>query len=379
MAQKFMYIVAGIMALVILALVVLNLVWEDAMQTALIPDHPFTAKDAPPAPDYSHPESWAVRPGAMGDAELAPAGITDKASITADVFFIHPTSHLSPLAWNAAIDADVPKDFVDGAILRYVASALNAADALYAPYYRQATVGAFLERSDSADAAINLAYSDVLQAFDHFIRNEYRGGPLVMAGHSQGSRHLMHLLADRVAGTPLAGKLVVAYVAGWPVSVENDMAALPGIGICEAPEQTGCVASWQTFGPDADPSESIIAALFTRFPGLNGEMNEGAERLCVNPLTWRRDSVAGAEQHAGSLPPTQFDGPLPEPAPRTVSATCTADGFLQVTEPPGGAFEFYILPGSDYHYYDYPLFYMDIRENLKTRVHAFTTAAGETP
>ncbi len=43
-------------------------------------------------------------------------------------------------------------------------------------------------------------------------------GRSCLAGHSQGSLHLMRLMAEKVAGKPVAKRIVAAYVVGWPVS-----------------------------------------------------------------------------------------------------------------------------------------------------------------
>ena len=69
----------------------------------------------------------------------------------------------------------------------------------------------------------------------------------MLAGHSQGSLHLTRLLRDRVASTPLAKRIVAAYVVGWPVSRTVDL-PLMGLPECTAPDQAGCILSWQTFG-----------------------------------------------------------------------------------------------------------------------------------
>jgi hypothetical protein len=50
------------------------------------------------------------------------------------------------------------------------ASVFNGVSQVWAPKYRQAAYGAFLLRSRDADQALNLAYRDVLAAFDEFLR-----------------------------------------------------------------------------------------------------------------------------------------------------------------------------------------------------------------
>src|SRR3712207_8821505 len=46
---------------------------------------------------------------------------------------------------------------------------------IYAPKYRQAAFGAFLLRSEDAQKALDLAYSDVARAFDRFLAQAPEG------------------------------------------------------------------------------------------------------------------------------------------------------------------------------------------------------------
>jgi hypothetical protein len=79
------------------------------------------------------------------------------------------------------------------------ASAFNGIGAIWAPRYRQATIGAFLTSRDDAVRALDFAYRDVARAFDAFVSQVPAGQPIVLAGHSQGSLHLTRLLQDKVA------------------------------------------------------------------------------------------------------------------------------------------------------------------------------------
>src|SRR3546814_5975874 len=75
----------------------------------------------------------------------------------------------------------------------------------------------------------------------------------ILAGHSQGALHLTTLLKNRIAGTPLAKRIVAAYIIGWPVSLETDIAAL-GLPACQTPEHKGCILGWASFADPADPA-----------------------------------------------------------------------------------------------------------------------------
>src|SRR3546814_12352871 len=78
---------------------------------------------------------------------------------------------------------------------------------IWAPRYRQATFGAFLTGKKEAQMALSAAYRDVAAAFDYFL-SQNEGRPLILAAHSQGSLHLIRLLHEKVAGTPLASQKI---------------------------------------------------------------------------------------------------------------------------------------------------------------------------
>src|SRR5581483_6659144 len=113
-----------------------------------------------------------------------------------DVFFLHSTSSVAP-TWTApADDVDVRNASIRGGTL-IQASAFNACCAIYAPEYRQASGFAFLEPSVDGDRAIDVAYHDVVAAFDEFLRRTSRR-PFILAAHSQGSVLAARLLHDRI-------------------------------------------------------------------------------------------------------------------------------------------------------------------------------------
>jgi hypothetical protein len=79
-------------------------------------------------------------------------------------------------------------------------------------------------------AAADLAYGDVARAFDHFL-SVNPSGPFILASHSEGSIHALRLLQERIIGTPLHRRLVVAYVIGLALPAQIAEAGLPVCGI----------------------------------------------------------------------------------------------------------------------------------------------------
>ncbi|GER07580.1 hypothetical protein GCM10007972_20480 [Iodidimonas muriae] len=372
MARLFLYIVSGLMGLTILGGALLYVFWDEAQMVALAQMKPETSlADAPkaPAPDYAKSESWAARPGADDNARVTPQGVEPLSPMEADVFFIHPTSYLGTSYWNAPIDepqatASLPS------ILKAQASPFAASARIFAPRYRQASFGAFLAANSDTVATLMLAYSDVEAAFDHYLREDNKGRPFILAGHSQGALLGSFLLKNRINGTDLADRMVAAYLPGWTFSSVQDLGALPDIGACETALDTGCMISWQTFGEEGDPSYLVDA--YNQQFGLSGLMKAGTPMLCQNPVSWERDGTAPASRHMGAVPPAPTpDATLPAPINPGLESRCGDDGFLYITPAPGEPFTRFLLPGQNYHVYDIHLFSMNVRANVRDRIAAW--------
>ena len=367
MARKFLYLIAILAVLVIAAMFALR-TWPGKLtEIALVPDKAFQVQAPAAVEGYADPAMWISRPGQANDpAHWLPAGAKAE-PVGAAVFFVHPTSYLDKASWNAPI-ADQPSRDLADTFVRGLASPFGGAAQLWAPRYRQATFGAFLSDKPEALQALDLAYGDVAAAFGRFLAQVPAGQPIVLVGHSQGAYHLRRLLRDKVAGTPLAKRIAAAYAIGWPISFDHDL-PLIGLPACAAPDQSGCLISWLSYGEPADPTMTLAA--YARRPALDGQSPGGSKFLCSNPLTGGIGGTAPAKANLGTLKPdtevktgTLVVGGIP--------ATCRADGFLSIGDGPDmGA---YVLPGNNYHVYDIPLFWANLRADFARRVQAWKPA-----
>ena len=253
-------------------------------------------------------------------------------------------------------------------VVRHQATSFNGIGAVWAPKYRQAAFGAFLTDEDNARRALDFAYRDVLAAYEAFLRLAPADRPIILAGHSQGSLHLLRLLQERIRGTPEAERIAAAYLIGWPISETADLPALP-LPACERTEQAACLVSWQSFAEPADPEQVTDAYDSSRGPG--GVPRAGSAMLCVNPLTGTRGGTAPSEANAGTLVPNE-DFTDAEFRRHALPARCDLRGFLLIgdneTVPAMGP---YVLPGNNYHVYDYALFWPNLRADAERRVAAF--------
>lgn len=332
---------------------------------AAVPQGHFEPAAAGNNPDYTRAPSWLARPDIHGNASSwVPAGASDPVSGRAAIFYIHPTTYLERDRWNAPLDPGGETEFRSEIFVQSQASAFNAAGEIWAPRYRQAAYGAFLLRSDDAKKALDFAYRDISAAFDEFLR-EAGNRPIILAGHSQGALHLERLLRDKVAGKPIARRVVAAYVVGWPISTRSDLPTL-GLPACTDAGQTGCILSWMTFGDPANPD--FIFDEWHKTKGFNGQVRAQADVLCVNPITGTENGAAQPQANPGTLIPSA-DLRSATLQPGIVGAHCARgllilDGVL----PPMGPF---VLPGNNYHVYDYALFWGAIRKDAERRVQAW--------
>ncbi len=384
MAKKFLYFVAICIVLVLAGLIALRFWSDEIAAVALVPTTEFVEQEPLELNAYQDPAMWYSRPGIgvsdparwqpayVEDAAIEPASDeTDEAAGETPkfaVFFIHPTSYLSRDNWNAPIGED-EAERIAGIYVRGMASPFNSADEIWAPRYRQATMGAFLTDAPEGQQAIDAAYGDVLEAFTFFLDSIDEDTPVVLAGHSQGALHLIRLLREQVAGSPVAERLVGAYVIGWPISVEHDMPQL-GFPACATSQQTGCVLSWSSFAEPADPSSLMRA--YSESIGFDGEPRGESQILCTNPITGTFRGTAEASANLGTLVPDESisNGRLVR---ASVPARCDAQGLLLIGDPPdlGSTAGAYVLPGNNYHVYDIPLFWANTQADVNRRVRAF--------
>ena len=325
----------------------------------------FEAAAAGGGPDYAEPSSWIARPGFANDpSRWLPDGMSATAGGDAAVFYIHPTTYLANDRWNAPLLDGGDTAFRTNLFVQSQASAFSGAGQVWAPRYRQAAFGAFLLDSNDAQKALDFAYRDVSAAFDQFLK-EAGNRPIILAGHSQGALQLMRLLREKVAGKRAARRLVAAYVVGWPIDTTSDLPAI-GLPACTSPTGTGCILSWMSFAQPPNPS--LILGEWKGTRGLTGAKREPRNILCVNPITGTRDAAATPPANPGVLVPSAGFASATLLAGH-VGARC--ENGLLIVNGAIPALGPYVLPGNNYHVYDYALFWGAIRRDAERRLAAW--------
>jgi Protein of unknown function (DUF3089) len=301
-------------------------------------------------PDYSNLNYWAAHPWKKDLSDSVPADFikTYKPDSLADVFFIHPTTltDYNDEKWNAEINDASINAKTDYSTILYQASVFNEKCRVFAPRYRQAHIRSFYTHTNDSDNAFEIAYADVKAAFEFYLKNYNNKRPVIIASHSQGTKHAGRLLKEFFENQPLQKQLVCAYIIGMPVPVDYFAAIKP----CTDPLATGCFVSWRTFRKDSDEPSFMS--------------NEKFKSVVINPLTWTTETtlVSSKFNKGGVL--KNFNRVVPH----VVSAQIH-NNILWSSKPdiPGKIFSVQ----KNYNIGDINLFYINIRENVITRISAF--------
>ncbi len=308
-------------------------------------------KGVPFPPDYSNSAHWAALPTKNDNADRVPDAdsIQDNQAIApADVFFLHPTIYTGRRRnkpWNAAVNDPKLNQAVDESTILHQASIFNGAGRVYAPRYRQAHLSAYYTKDrQAAEAAFELAYSDVKAAFEYYLKHYNAGRPIIIASHSQGTTHAKRLLKAFFDGKQLQNQLIAAYLVGIPVESDYFQEIKP----CDSPNEIGCFVSWRAYRKGYYPK--------------NHTKNNGL--VVTNPLTWNRTNTLAPKTLNKGAMLRKFGKLHPHLAEAQVQ-----DGLLWLERPkfPGS----FLLTNPNYHVGDYNLYYMNVRQNAMDRVHAF--------
>jgi len=308
-----------------------------------------SGRDEEPQPSPIAPEAWS------SDCQATAPG---------DVFFLHGTMEM----WGnrASINRYESEEWNQFNTRHQMTMilAFTGSCSAYAPLYRQAAF-----RGDW-----DLAYQDVLAAFEHFLQEVPEARPLILAGHSQGSIHLARLVRERVA----TDEKVLARVAGIHapgMARWLDPSPLPLESGDEGGQENSCseggatVAVWATVAPETELRKTLV-----------GMMAKGEPPSAfANPGSWADEE---GKTDLGMLLP----GPSDEPR--------LFFGLLGRSEVSGSLLRLHaaagaeaaleaalkIHPGSrDYHAWDVHLFWGNVRRRVSQQVQAHRFQLAKVP
>ena len=221
---------------------------------------------------------------------------------------------------------------------------------IYAPFYRQVS----REYAFGSDELMRQsAMQDPATALDYYFENYNNGKPFILAGHGQGSKILLGILADYMKNNPDYYKnMVAAYVLGCSVTKEF-LSQNPHLKFAESATDTGVIISYTTEGT-----------------GNIGENNAAVSKgaIAINPVNWQRDNTyALALDNMGSL---DKDGNVLKGFADAMIDTERGTVICGTASPSYKMDGTFFGPDS-YFDYDYGFYYMNLRENAWRRIKAF--------
>jgi hypothetical protein len=292
--------------------------------------------------DYSDSSSWAYLPDPVYEV---------------DVFFVAPTIFFGD-------DSTFNMDIADPELRANFKGATNMEKGIYdhetnfyAPYYRQAGLNCYRIRgynykSDNkmVNAAYDLAYRDISNAFDHYLSISDRD--FVLAGFSQGGEMLLRLIKDRFSNIKLQDRLIAAYLIGWRITADD--------------------LKYEQIKPaQTEDDIGVIICISTEAPFVDSTIIVPHSTASINPLSWTTDtSYADKSLNEGAVF-TDYSGAVVKEIPNLTGAyICPKRGTIKVPDIDPNEYPpvLDVFKKGEYHIYDYSFFYRNLQENVKARI-----------
>jgi hypothetical protein len=304
---------------------------------------------------------WLCRPGLAGNPCLADrtATVFSRSGTTSvqvpkaskgrriDCFYVYPT-----VSGQSTANANLHIDPGEIWVARSQASRFAPRCRIYAPMYRQVTVGAVAAELGTpgtlSPAAAQTAYSGVLAGWRTYLRRYNHRRGVVLIGHSQGAYMLTKPLRDQISRhRSVRRRLVSALLIGGNVRVRKGSDTggdLRHLHACHSARQVGCVVAYSSFN-EPPPPDSVFGRVggpADRVLPLGQSTSSELRVLCVNPAA-PAGGTGGLNPFFGTTPPlgifsSIIETPAPTPwaaFPNLYSAHCKhADGahWLQVDD-----------------------------------------------
>ncbi len=229
------------------------------------------------------------------DGTLTPVPFVADPEAPIDCFYVYPTISRDQGANSDFVAADGEERYVTA----NQAAPLGTACRVFAPVYRQVTLTALAAGLAGTPVSVpegddprEIAYGDVVDAWNHYLDHDNDGRGVILVGHSQGAGILDRLIREEIDPDPTERDLLVsAYLAGTSVQVPfgHDVGGdFQNVPLCRAADATGCVVTWSSFRSTSPPPEDSYF----------GRPGEGTEAACTNPAAL----AGGAAQLTPRMP-----------------------------------------------------------------------------
>ena len=190
-----------------------------------------------------------------------------------DCFYIYPTVDLSGTPGNHTDFSDISYELDP---LLSQAARFNGSCRIFAPLYRQVTIGTYSSSDPNTQHYFDIAYGDVEEAFHHYMGQYNNGRNVVIMGHSQGTFMTTELIQKLIDGEPrLRARLITALLIGGSVTVPDGQTVggtFQNLPLCTDADQTGCVIAYRSYADGFPPAN-----------GSNVVGPDGMDTACTNP------------------------------------------------------------------------------------------------
>jgi hypothetical protein len=125
----------------------------------------------------------------------------------------------------------------------------------------------------------DLAYTDVVDAWNYYLQHDNQGRGVVLIGHSQGSMVLTQLIKNEIDGKPVQKQIVSALLLGTNLAVPRGKdvgGAFQHLPLCHSSKQVGCVITYASFRSTVPPPAN------SKFGRVTGDNMISA---CTNPAS----------------------------------------------------------------------------------------------
>jgi hypothetical protein len=198
-----------------------------------------------------------------------------------DCFYVYPTTIGGPEPGNA--QSLSPTNPIVTALAANAAQ-FRGVCRVFAPLYHQmngSTYSTYPSGAWEQTVFFQIAYDDVVEAFEYYMRNHNHGRDVVLLGHSQGSHMLKRLLQDKFDNDEaLRGQLLSALLTAPTGTVHVPVGEQVGgsfvnIPLCRSANEIGCVIA-----------SDMVAAGVPGRPDTSTPAPVGMVRACVNPASF---------------------------------------------------------------------------------------------
>jgi len=220
----------------------------------------------PVAPDYSNANMW---------YEVQ----NDTSNSGADVFYIVATWEFDWTTKDSLLchyaDPVNTQEHCDhmGIEIKNIAQYMGDGNNYYAPYYRHISLNSWKECEDTINNRyFSVAFKDIQNSFDYFLKEKNHGRPFILAGFSQGAKSVVELIKQMPDS--IANRMVAAYVMGYKVTAD-DTASCHNLRPAKGANDTGVTICYNSVS-DVQYIKPVLCK---------------DNVFCINPVNWKCDAT----------------------------------------------------------------------------------------